>query len=351
MAPYAFPTQLVPVVSSLDQTTVTIAHNWPWPRSAGILESTYNLLGGTLVDKWLWDGHSEEDNHELKRILPDTGYAEESPSETPSNHMSEVTATTENGGARVGTRISLHAEAWQSETITRNWIPHWSYQKSSIAAACIFTAITVMAFIFLAILSVKKIKRSWERHKRERRNYAASRYSALSLFEDGHKMDSTRGNQTSRETLMFSRSRSPTSTYVVEQEGTSVTRVFRASKSASTLALDLPGSALGDESPTSQLKLIPERPVSAIKPSRHERHGSKARSIVVVPSPLKPVASFSVKPMTHRSEPAQSFERTPLSPGNEAEDIPSSRKRESFGANSLFKLPSIQRTISPLFSF
>ncbi|RAL00353.1 uncharacterized protein BO80DRAFT_494229 [Aspergillus ibericus CBS 121593] len=290
--------------------------------------------------------------HGLRRILDYAGYAEDSPHATLPDHWSEAMGAIEDGGARAGiSRISLHAEVRQPKSTTRNWIPHWSYEKSSIAAACIFTAITVMAFIFLTILSVKKIRRSWERHKRERRDYATSRYSTLSLLEDGHKMESTSSKQTSRETLMFRRSRSPSSTYVVEQEGASVTRVYRASKSASTLALDLPGPSLGDETPTSPLKSIPERPVSAIRPSRHERHGSKARSIVVVPSPLKPVASFSVNPMTHRSEPAESFERTPLSLDNEAGDNPSNRKRESFGASSLFKLPAIQRTISPLFSF
>ncbi|PWY83214.1 hypothetical protein BO94DRAFT_557864 [Aspergillus sclerotioniger CBS 115572] len=300
----------------------------------------------------LWDEHSADANHGPGRTLNAAEYTEEAQPATPLNNLSEAMVAIQDGGTRVGrSQISPRADSQQAGTTNRNWIPHWSYKKSSIAAACIFTAITVMAFIFLAILSIRKIKRSWERHKRERLNYASSRYSTLCLLEDGHKMESTGSKQSSRESLMFSRNRSPSSTYVVEQEGTSVTRVYRASKNVSTLALDLPSSHLGDGSSTPQLSSIPERPVNALRPSRHERHGSKAKSIVVVPSPLKPVASFSVKPMTHRSEPAESFERTPLRPDSEAGDTPSNNKRESFGANSLFKLPAIQRTMSPLFSF
>ncbi|OOG01102.1 hypothetical protein ASPCADRAFT_511914 [Aspergillus carbonarius ITEM 5010] len=347
MAPYAFPTQSDSIVSS-----TPIAQNWPWLRPEGILESAYNLLGTNLPDKRLWDEHSEDANHELERILSAAEYTEGAQSVSLLNNLLEAMVANEDGGIRVGrSQIIPRADSQQAGTTNRNWIPHWSYKKSSIAAACIFTAITAMAFVFLAILSIRKIKRSWERHKRERLNYASSRYSALCLLEDGHKMDSTGSKQSSRASLMFSRSRSPSSTYVVEQEGTSVTRVFRASKNVSTLALDLSPSHLGDGSSTPQLSSIPERPVSALRPSRNERHGSKAKSIVVVPPPLKPVASFSVKPMTHRPEPAESFERTPLRADSEAGDTPSNNKRESFGASSLFKLPTIQRTMSPLFSF
>ncbi|PWY81884.1 hypothetical protein BO70DRAFT_362318 [Aspergillus heteromorphus CBS 117.55] len=217
-----------------------------------------------------------------------------------------------------------------------------------------------MALIFLGVLSIRKMKRSWERHKREKREYAASRYSALPMMEEAQKEKPTSEQQMSRETLMFSRSRSRSSTYVVEQEGPSVTRVYRASKSVSTLALDTPGPAAGETGSVTQLNTIPERPASTFKALRHERHGSIPKSPVVVPSPLKPVPSFSVRPIIHRSEAPEILERTPLSLESEAVvESPVSKKRESkrdskresFGANSLFRLPAIQRTMSPLFSF
>ncbi|PYH89432.1 hypothetical protein BO71DRAFT_487965 [Aspergillus ellipticus CBS 707.79] len=312
------------------------------------------LLGNKPQDKH-WENRSGIDvNHELHERLYEPGNA-------PPSSPSELRAISRDGGARSGsTNVGLS----QPVSTTRNLIPHWSYQKSSIAAASIFTGITVIALVFLGILSVRKMKRSWERHKREKREYAASRYSALPMMEEAQKDKSTGDRQRSRETLMFSRTRSQASTYVVEQEGPSVTRAYRANKSVSTLALDSLSPSIGETSSTTKVNSIPERPVNALKALRHERHGSLPKSPVVVPSPLKPVPSFSVKPITRRPATPEVPEQMPLTLESEAVvEIPQNNKRESkreskrqskresFGANSIFKLPTIQRTMSPLFSF
>ncbi|XRM41505.1 hypothetical protein ABZX51_004767 [Aspergillus tubingensis] len=340
---------LASIVPSRATTTSRRALGQQSRTSAGILESAYSSLNRGYGGMHLWNRNSEVVKHRLDTVLDGLDYARDSQLATRSNTSSQEMATNEDGAAQAGiSLVNLRADPRRPEYMNRNWIPHWSYQKSSIAAACIFTAVTVMALTFLAILSIKKAKRSWERHKREKQDYANSGYSALTLLEEGHKMTATSSKQISRETLMFSRSRSPSSTYLIEQDGPSVTRVYHTSKSVSTITLDSPSSTLGDAGSTTELNAIPERPASALKRSRHERHGSKARSIVVVPSPLR---AFSVKPMIHHTDPAYALERTSLNVEHEGGDVPSSSKRDSAGGNSLFKLPAIQRTMSPLFSF
>ncbi|PYH64757.1 uncharacterized protein BO88DRAFT_152297 [Aspergillus vadensis CBS 113365] len=340
---------LASIVPSRATTTSSRALGQQPRTSAGILESTYSLLNRDYGDMHLWSRNSEIVKHRLDTVLSGLDYTRDPQLATRSNTPSQGMATIEDGAAQVGSsQINLHADARRPGYMNRNWIPHWSYQKSSLAAACIFTAVTVMALTFLAILSIKKAKRSWGRHKRENQDYSNSGYSALSLLEEGHKMTATSSKQISRETLMFSRSRSPSSTYLIEQDGPSVTRVYHTSKSVSTITLDSPSSTLGDAGSTTELNAIPERPASALKRSRNERHGSKARSIVVVPSPLR---AFSVKPMIHHTDPAYGLERTSLNVEHEGGNVPSNSKRDSAGGNSLFKLPAIQRTMSPLFSF
>ncbi|GKZ70629.1 hypothetical protein AnigIFM50267_006289 [Aspergillus niger] len=337
------------IVPSRANATSRLAPGQQSQTSAGILTSTHSLLNEIFGGMRLWNRNSEVVKHQLDIILKGLGYARGSQLATRANTSAQGTVTIGDGASRTGIpQVSLRADISGPENMSRNWIPHWSYQKSSIAAACIFTAVTVMALTFLAILSIKKARRSWERHKREKRYYASSGYSALSLLEEGHEMTSTSSKQISRETLMFSKSRSPSSTHLVKQAGPSVTRVYHASKSVSTITLDFPGSTLEHAGSTTELNAIPERPASALKRSRHERHGSKARSIVVVPSPLR---AFSVKPMIHHTDPFHSLERTPLNVEHEGGSVPSSSKRDSAGGNSLFKLPAIQRTMSPLFSF
>ncbi|OJJ73975.1 hypothetical protein ASPBRDRAFT_29131 [Aspergillus brasiliensis CBS 101740] len=346
----SFTMLLASIVSSRAQTTSRVTLGQQQRRPAAILKSTHRLLNENFDSIHLWNRNSKVVKHQLDTVLDELNCARNSPLATRSNILSQEMATMKVGAAQTEIfEVNLRAGSGGPEYMNRNWIPHWSYRKSSIAAACIFTAVTVMALTFLAILSVKKAKRCWERHRREKQDYANSGYSALSLLEEGHKMASTRSKQVSRETLMFSSSRSPSSTYLVEQDGPPVTRVYHASKSVSTIALDSPSSStLVDADSTTQLNAIPERPASALRRSRHERHGSKAKSIVVVPSPLR---TISVKPMIQHTDPTHSLELTPLNIEHKGGSVPPSSKRDSAGGNSLFKLPAIQRTMSPLFSF
>ncbi|CAK39849.1 hypothetical protein M747DRAFT_361820 [Aspergillus niger ATCC 13496] len=337
------------IVPSRANATSRLALGQQSQTSAGILTSTHSLLNESFGSMRLRNRNSKVAKHQLDTVLSGLDYPIVSQLTTRSNNSAHGMVTIGDGASQTRLpQVHLRADISGPENMNRNWIPHWSYQKSSIAAACIFTAVTVMALTFLAILSIKKAKRSWERHKREKRYYTNSGYSALSLLEEGHEMTSTSSKQLSRETLMFSKSRSPSSPLFVEQDGPSVTRVYQASKSVSTITLDSPSSTLGHAGSTTELNAIPERPASALKRSRQERHGSKARSVVVVPSPLR---AFSVKPMIHHTDPFRSLERTPLNVEHEGGSVPSSSKRDSAGGNSLFKLPAIQRTMSPLFSF
>ncbi|GAB1196260.1 hypothetical protein APSETT444_005529 [Aspergillus pseudonomiae] len=240
-------------------------------------------------------------------------------------------------------------ESPRPTTTHNNLVPHWSYEKNSLAVACVFSAITVLGIIFLGVLSVRKIRRSWKRHKREKQDYAAFK----------HRIDLNRSNgdsnacliterKSSRESMMYSRDSSPSGGYVVEQTGGSVTRVFREGNNVSSQTFDSIGASPEKRSPPRENKRAPGGRADSRTPSGKGRAGSIPRPIVVVPSPLRHVSSQKATPVMQLTGPGTpDSEQSPVS-------LASPQDTELVGRtsnrNSLFRLPSIKKSISPLFS-
>lgn len=73
----------------------------------------------------------------------------------------------------------------QSATHThKSLIPHWSYEKSCIAAASIFSTVAIVAIIFLTVVYIRRLKRAWTRYKTEKRNRKPSTYRIIPASED-----------------------------------------------------------------------------------------------------------------------------------------------------------------------
>ncbi|KAE8353827.1 hypothetical protein BDV28DRAFT_132304 [Aspergillus coremiiformis] len=235
-----------------------------------------------------------------------------------------------------------------------NLIPHWSYEKSSLAAGCIFAAIAVVGLIILVILSVRKIRRSWKRHKREKRDYASFKHRLDMTYDDRDSIICViTENQLGRESMMYSHDSSPSVGYVVEQKGGSVTRVYREGNNVPSRTFDsiaAPIAAPPDTgSPTRKSKRAQGGQADTQTPAGKERAGSIPRPIVVVPSPLKHISSLKATPVMPPTGPSTpDSERLPISPASQHGAGPMGR---SSNVKSLCRLPSIKKTISPLLSF
>jgi hypothetical protein len=111
----------------------------------------------------------------------------------------------------------------------KSYIPHWSYKKHSIAAAIVFVVIAAVAFIALTILLIRRLRQSWKRYRKRKRDYVNSKYYAISPLDDNIASYGigTPKIRRSRELSIPRRSRSITKTYVAE-EATSLAAVARA---------------------------------------------------------------------------------------------------------------------------
>ncbi|KAF7162190.1 hypothetical protein CNMCM6106_009184 [Aspergillus hiratsukae] len=111
----------------------------------------------------------------------------------------------------------------------KSYIPHWSYKKHSIAAAIVFVVIAAVAFIALTILLIRRLRQSWKRYKKRKRDYVNSKYFAISPLDDNIASYSigTPKIKRSRELSLSRKSRSTTKPYVAE-EATSLGAVARA---------------------------------------------------------------------------------------------------------------------------
>ncbi|KAB8238795.1 uncharacterized protein BDW43DRAFT_259817 [Aspergillus alliaceus] len=233
---------------------------------------------------------------------------------------------------------------------SNNLIPHWSYEKSSIAAACIFSAIAVIGLIFLAILSIRKIRRSWKRHKLEMRDYTAFEHRRdMSNDDRDSNVCFITESKSSRASMMYDHDNSPSVGYVVEQTGGSVTRVFREGNNVSAQTFDTIGASPGKVSPTRKKKGVLGGRADSSTPSGKGRAGSIPKPIVVVPSPLKHVSSLKATPvMPPTGSNTSDSEQSSMSPASQNDAEPVGRISN---VNSLFRLPSIKKSTSPLFSF
>ncbi|KAJ5610886.1 hypothetical protein N7510_007605 [Penicillium lagena] len=119
-----------------------------------------------------------------------------------------------------------------------------NYHKSSIAAATIMTVVTLAAIIFLVVWYVRRARRERRQREREELNLNALGPSTFTLAEDTTKvlddfLMKEEDQQSERASIMFSRSRSPSLTFVVEETDrrSSMARLYRTSIDASATSL------------------------------------------------------------------------------------------------------------------
>ncbi|OGM44084.1 hypothetical protein ABOM_007306 [Aspergillus bombycis] len=265
--------------------------------------------------------------------------------------IEKPTKTVKAPSTRIDGLLKRSAEGPPRSTTTHNnLVPHWSYEKNSLAVACVFSAITVLGIIFLGVLSVRKIRRSWKRHKREKQDDTAFklRIDMSKSNRDSNACFITE-SKSSRESMMYSRDSSPSGGYVVEQTGGSVTRVFREGNNVSSQTFDSIGASPEKMSPPRENKRAPGGRADSRTPSGTGRAGSIPRPIVVVPSPLRHVSSQKATPVMQPTGPSTpDSEQSPVSPASPQDTEPVGSR--SSKRNSLFRLPSIKKSISPLFS-
>ncbi|KAL4868334.1 hypothetical protein BDV12DRAFT_197377 [Aspergillus spectabilis] len=221
-------------------------------------------------------------------------------------------------------------------------IQKWTYEKASIAASSIFGAVAVGAIIFLIIVLVKKFRRRRRRKK------------------EGNR-DSLDEKRRQRENMMFSKSHSARE-YLVEQKDGRVIRVQCTSNRHrdSLLPECWPGRNLVGI-PKQSISSITRNPQADTAPhleplnsSDSGRSGSIPKRIVIVTPPLQPVTSRKAVPDSYLAEASEKLELTtssalePLDSYEETElDV---TPTPSFRL-SMFRLPSIRQSFSPLFPF
>lgn len=261
----------------------------------------------------------------------------------------------------------------------KSLVPHWSYEKNSIAVAIAISIVTIIAFITLVILFIQKVRRSWRRHKREMNDYAGSRYRVY--YGNDSAENGGFEQKFSRESVMFGKDDSNPQEYFVEQDGDKITRVYRAGKIDSTRTFDSVGKSQEQlnqsqeqqqqqqppapapptqETPVSTTNAVdsvdsvtpgnPVEPVSEVQPHTditvRERSGSIPKPVIVVPPPLKHVSSLKATRVTQPLE--NRPERPSLIPKSRSEARRSLIKLATDPA-SLFRLPSIKKTTSPIY--
>lgn len=217
-------------------------------------------------------------------------------------------------------------------------VKDWKYEKGSIAASSIFSAVALAALILLTVTLVKKFRRR-QRRKRE---------------GDNDPLEEARRK---RESLMFCRNTSARSYMIEEQNDGQIVRVFCTSRNKPRTSIV--GAPLQNiKSAAMSVKTGASRRFGVLSDADNGRSGPIAKKIVVVPSPLRSVVSRTAVPGSQDgSTLGTEIPHTPATPANlkypeldqdttEAELTPSQSFRRS-----LFRLPSIKPSNSPLFSF
>ncbi|THD00012.1 hypothetical protein EYZ11_000464 [Aspergillus tanneri] len=220
----------------------------------------------------------------------------------------------------------------------KSLVPHWSYEKNSIAVAIAISVVAVLGLITLVTLFVQKVRRSWGRRQEEKIDYADPRFRAFHASGDAENGMCER--KLSRESVMFSKGNSAPKEYVVEQQGDRITRVVCAGKKDAPKALD------SVDKPSQQQESSVEPPSSEL-PVKNDHDDSTSQPNVVVPPPLKHASSLKATPTT------QQWDSNPEKPS--ASRRPAGEARRSIiklasAPGSLFRLPSIKRTTSPIFN-
>lgn len=252
----------------------------------------------------------------------------------------------------------------QSPTSTpKSLIPHWSYKKSSIAAASIFTSIALAALIFLIVVYIRRLKRVWRRRKLERQKRIASVYSSIPLTEDPNPTHSDpkifTESKSDRDSLIFSnrsRSHSPSMGFKFDDDRTPTPRSYRMNTTGRPVALEQMESRSSSNRAQSVLA-----PVNLATLDREydphllssQRRESLAKPIVVVRPSLNPIVpmSASTASMSDDRVALHNPHVAPKTAQNQRRSTESGGSSKSAESNRLTLLPSIQRSSSPIFRF
>lgn len=277
---------------------------------------------------------------------------------------------------------------------SKSLIPHWSYKKSSIAAASIFSAVALIAVIFLAVIYIRRLRRSWKQRQIEKANrknaaaYSSTRtsYSAIPMSEDSIVTEPKFANAEAaddewgkgdREELMFSRTCSPSKSPVVEQSsGLRRGSNIGSHSNYSTVSVDrmesvtpAPETISPIRSSSSDKTKATAAPINLATLDRQydphllssQRRESLAKSIVVVRPPATTAVPMSARTASVADEQAASHDLHVLSRAKTqpqtlslsqyrgyGRDVTTSRSEESV---RVARLPSIKRSQSPIFKF
>ncbi|KAL4942280.1 hypothetical protein BDV06DRAFT_192464 [Aspergillus oleicola] len=255
-------------------------------------------------------------------------------------------------------------ETGAANTTAAPVVKDWRYEKASIAASSIFSAVALAALALLGVMIVKKFK---ARQRRKR----------------GGDVDSLDERRRKRESLMFSKHASAGSYMVEEQKDGKVVRVFCTSRNKPRNPII--GVPLQKISSALSFKKEASRHMEGLKDSDTGRSGSIAKQPVLVSSPLRSVVSRAAVPDSQAAEAAGSAEQaqptqpieqpvpikppppplkvpppvevspTPAPSPAVGPDVNQATEPEISRCNStrasLFRLPSITKSMSPLFRF
>lgn len=241
----------------------------------------------------------------------------------------------------------------------KSFLKHWSYKKSSIAAAVIFIVITTVAFLALTVLLIRRFRQSWKRYKKAKRDFANSKYAAISPLDDNianYSFGSTPKIRRSRERSVGGKSRPTTKAYVPEE----ATRLEAVTRALCAHADDVPVSPLGSFAAPKQSEarlpqpFIPERPSESKVPAAPWRAGFVPKQVVVV-SPLNRMVSGKAAEIGWQSS-LRTIDELRLPKSEAGSQRPHQKARREVrnptpSTDQPFQLPSIERSTSPLFEF
>ncbi|KAL4913591.1 hypothetical protein BDW62DRAFT_160433 [Aspergillus aurantiobrunneus] len=219
-------------------------------------------------------------------------------------------------------------------------VKDWKYEKASIAASSVFSAVTLVALILLGVVIVKKYRKRQREKKQGHRN---------SLDERRRR----------RESIMFSKTSSSGSYMVEEQKDGKIVRVF-CTNTNRPRAATVGASPRNTNSVALGKKEEAPSPLKGLDDYDEGRSGSISRQIVVVSSPLRAVVSRTAVTDSQLAEPSAPTEPTvPFTPAPspavvypelEQDTEAEISSRQSY-RRSFFRLPSIRQSISPLWEF
>ncbi|KAF7180100.1 hypothetical protein CNMCM7691_009266 [Aspergillus felis] len=255
--------------------------------------------------------------------------------------------------------VSSTADSVTPTPSHKSFLPHWSYKKSSIAAAVVFIVITTVAFIALTVLLIRRLRQSWKRYKKRKRDYANSKYAAISPLDDNiatYSFGSTPKTRRSRELSISDKTRPTAKTYVAEE----ATRLEAVTRALCANADAMPVSPLGSFAAPKQSEArlpqasVSERPGKSELPTDPWRAGFVPKQVVVV-SPLNRMVSGKAAEIGWQSS-LRTIDELSLPEPQAGPQRPHRNARREVGnqtpsTDQLFRLPSIERSTSPLFEF